>query len=136
MVGEGVGALERTRKPRASERRLAMGRQALQIAALVSAQLPDDVEEATEVVEHAMRIVRDWLERSVDSGPSPTPLPPRRGVYRLKDHGREQDADSPVNPVQTDAGAPTELDRLINADPVVPGLSVVPRLKRDAGPAA
>lgn len=56
-----VVALENSRKTDALHRRLDLGRQGLQVAALISAQLPEKQDEAIEVLEYAVKIVRDWL---------------------------------------------------------------------------
>lgn len=63
----GVVALER--RNASSEHRLGLGRQGLQVAALIAAQLPDHREDALAVLDHAIRIVRDWLE-TAELGPT------------------------------------------------------------------
>jgi hypothetical protein len=57
-----VVILENQRKPDTSRRRLDLGRQGLQVAALIAAQLPEKPDEAREVLECAVKIVRDWLD--------------------------------------------------------------------------
>lgn len=82
----GVIALERMRKPTTSQQRMALGRQALQVAALISAQLPDNREDAQIVLDHAVRIVRDWLGADAGSG-SPGGSPAGGGLHGLGDDG-------------------------------------------------
>lgn len=62
-----VIALERLTKP-APKRRLELGRQGLQVAALIAAQLPDQREDALAVLGHAVRLVREWLDTDGESG--------------------------------------------------------------------
>jgi hypothetical protein len=72
-----VIALQRPTTKSDTQRRLTLGRQALQVAALISAQLPDQREDALVVLGHAVRIVREWLEADGASGP-PAAVPPGR----------------------------------------------------------
>jgi hypothetical protein len=72
-----VIALQRPTTKSDTQRRLTLGRQALQVAALISAQLPDQREDALIVLGHAVRIVREWLEADGGSSP-PAAVPPSR----------------------------------------------------------
>jgi len=72
-----VIALDRAKKE-TRHHRMALGRQSLQVAALISAQLPDQREDAIVVLDQAVKIVREWLE----SGPSAT-LPAEGRLQRL-----------------------------------------------------
>lgn len=45
-----------------NSRRLFVGRQAIQLAALIAAQLPENRAEALEIFENSMEILKRWLQ--------------------------------------------------------------------------
>lgn len=61
--------LERLTKT-APQRRLELGRQGLQVAALIAAHLPDQRDDALAVLDRAVRLVREWLDTNGESGPA------------------------------------------------------------------
>ncbi len=61
----GVVALER--KKIAPDRQMDLGRQGLQLAAMIAAQLPDNREDAATVLGIALDVVNDWLRMKIQS---------------------------------------------------------------------
>lgn len=59
----GVVALER--KKTGPDRQMELGRQGLQLAAMIAAQLPDNRDEAAAVLDSALDAVGDWLKMPI-----------------------------------------------------------------------
>lgn len=83
-----VLVLERPRKTNTSHRQLNIGRQGLQLAAIIAAQLPEQRDEADAVLGYAVKIVREWLDSDPGSRAA-SPLAGGFAVKTLKDAGGE-----------------------------------------------
>jgi hypothetical protein len=83
-----VFVLEKEKKSKLSAHRLHVGRQGLQLAALIAAQLPERRDEAQEVLDYAVKIVREWLESDDELRPA-TALGRTSSMKPFQDTGRE-----------------------------------------------